>query len=170
VACATHWPAYTKQNLSLWRSSIYQHILIPTDGSALSAKGVEEGVKLARSLGSRVTFLIATTPFSSMGDLGHAFAGAPEAFRRQALEYLNEDALKALAAASSVAEAAGVTAGAIKVESDHPHEVIIDTAKSKGADLILMASHGRSGLKAAFLGSVTQKVVAHSHLPVLICR
>jgi nucleotide-binding universal stress UspA family protein len=170
VVCSTRQLTDAKQDTSWWRSSIYQHILIPTDGSDLSARGVEEGVKLASSLGSRVTFLIAITPFSSLGDLGHAFVGASDAFRRQAIEYLEEDARKALATASSIAAAAGVTADAIKVESDHPNEAIIDTAKSKGADLILMASHGRSGFKAAFLGSVTQKVITHSDLPVLVCR
>lgn len=144
--------------------------MIPTDGSKLSTKAVAEGVKLASALGSRLTFLTVTQPLASLGDHDHAFAGMPETFRRQALEYLEAAAREALAAASSAAKAASVPANILMVESDHPHEAIIAAAKLNGADLILMASHGRSGVKAVLLGSVTQKVLTHTDLPVLVCR
>jgi nucleotide-binding universal stress UspA family protein len=149
---------------------MYRHILIPTDGSDLSVKAVQHGVKLARVLGSRVTFFSSTKPLSSLGDLEHAFGGTSESFKKQALEYLQSGAREALRAASEVATAADVTAEGLTVESEHPYEAIIDAAKSRDADLIVMASHGRSGVKAALLGSVTQKVLAHTDLPVLVCR
>jgi nucleotide-binding universal stress UspA family protein len=72
--------------------------------------------------------------------------------------------------AFSVAKAAGVVTDTVWVESTYPYEAIINTAKTKGADLIVMASHGRSGVKAALLGSVTQKVLSHTQLPVLVVR
>ena len=53
---------------------------------------------------------------------------------------------------------------------DHPYEAIVDTAKGKGCDLIVMASHGRNGIAAIMLGSVTAKVLAHTTIPVLVCR
>ena len=149
---------------------IYRHILIPTDGSKLSGKAVEEGLRLASALGSSVTFFIAAAPFASIGDLDHAFAGAPEAVRQQARNYLETEAREALRSAASVAAARGVSADSLIVESDQLHEAIIAAAKAKGADLIVMASHGRHGAKAILLGSVAHKVLTHTNLPVLICR
>lgn len=151
-------------------AAIYKKILIPIDGSKLSAKAVQEGVNLANTLGSSVTFLIATKPFSSLGDLDHAFGGSSDSFKRQAIEYLEAGAREALRSASEVARAANVHADTLTVEIDQPHVAIIDAATSTGADLILMASHGRSGVKAALLGSVTHKVLTHTSLPVLVCR
>jgi nucleotide-binding universal stress UspA family protein len=149
---------------------MYQHILVPTDGSKLSANAVAEGIRLARALGAHLTFLTVITPFASLGELDHAFGGMPDSFRRQGLAFLEGEAREALATALSSAKSAGVAAETLFVESGHPHEAIIAAAKSKGADLILMASHGRSGVKAVLLGSVTQKVLAHTQLPVLVCR
>jgi nucleotide-binding universal stress UspA family protein len=149
---------------------MYQHILVPTDGSTLANKAVAEGVKLANALGSQLTFLTVFVTFASLADHDHAFAGVPETVRRQALAYLEAEGREALATASAHAKSAGIVADTLWVESDHPYEAIIDAAKSKGADLILMASHGRSGAKAVLLGSVTQKVLSHTQLPVLVCR
>ena len=129
-----------------------------------------EAVKLAGPLGSRLTFLTVMVPYASLGDLGHAFATMPETIRRQTIEFLRADSREALANASSAAKIAGRSADTILVESDHPHEAIIAAATSMSADLIVMASHGKSGAKALLLGSVTQKVLAHTHLPVLVCR
>ena len=56
------------------------------------------------------------------------------------------------------------------VKSFSPHEAIIDAAKDKGCDLIVMASHGRRGLNAVLLGSETQKVLTHSSIPVMVYR
>jgi nucleotide-binding universal stress UspA family protein len=75
-----------------------------------------------------------------------------------------------LGAAESVADSAGAIAEAVWVENIFPYEAIIATAKAKNADLIVMASHGRSGVKAALLGSVTQKVLSHTQIPVLVVR
>ena len=58
----------------------------------------------------------------------------------------------------------------LQVEHDRPYETIIAVAKDRGCDLIVMASHGRSGLAAVLLGSVTTKVLTHTATPVLVCR
>ncbi len=149
---------------------MYRHILVPTDGSDLSMKAVVEGVKLAGALGSHLTFLTVEIPFASLGDYGHAFAGLPEEVRSQALTYLRSEARAALERATSTAKSAAVASDTKIVESDHPYQAILATAKLIGADLILMASHGRSGVNALLLGSVTQKILAHTDLPVLVCR
>jgi nucleotide-binding universal stress UspA family protein len=146
------------------------HILVATDGSELADEAVTQGVRLAADLHAQVTFLTVTSPFASLGDHGAAFAQLPEDVRSQALSYLDADANHTLSAALSTAQAGGVRADIVKVESRHPHEAIVATAESKKADLIVMASHGRSGIKSLLLGSVTEKVITHSHLPVLVCR
>jgi nucleotide-binding universal stress UspA family protein len=150
--------------------AVLKHIVIATDGSELAGKAVAEGIQLAGSLGAHITFLTVTSPLASLGDQDAAFAQLPEAVRHQALVYLASDADRTLSAALSAAKTAGVSADSMRIESRQPHEAIIAAARSKGADLILMASHGRSGIKAVLLGSVTQKVLTHSDLPVLVYR
>jgi nucleotide-binding universal stress UspA family protein len=149
---------------------MYRHILVPTDGSKLAGKAVAEAVKLASALGSRLTFLTVLVPLNTLGDYEHAFSGAPEKVRHAAIEFLEADSKTALNAALSIAKSAGLAADTAWVEGHYPHEAIIEAAKSNGADLIVMASHGRSGSKAVLLGSVTQKVLSHTQLPVLVVR
>ena len=74
---------------------------------------------------------------------------------------------------SGVAEAArlaGVACETVQIEEDHPYEAIINAAQQRGCDLIVMASHGRSGIAAIVLGSVTTKVLTHTKIPVLVCH
>jgi nucleotide-binding universal stress UspA family protein len=71
---------------------------------------------------------------------------------------------------TDAANAAGVACETVQVEHDHPYQAIIATAKDKGCDIIVMASHGRSGLSAILLGSVTNKVLTHTNIPVLVCH
>ena len=149
---------------------MYQHILVPTDGSELANKAVTEGTKLANALGSRLTILAVLVTIHVFPDYGPEGEEAAERARREAQTFLEVEGKSRLDAALSVAKAAGVVADALWVDSPHPYEAIIDTAKTKGADLIVMASHGRSGVKAALLGSVTQKVLSHTQLPVLVVR
>ena len=75
-----------------------------------------------------------------------------------------------LSSISVTANSAGVPCETLHVEHEHPYQAIIDTAASKGCDLILMASHGRRGIAAVVLGSETVKVLTHSKIPVLVYR
>jgi nucleotide-binding universal stress UspA family protein len=75
-----------------------------------------------------------------------------------------------LGAVADAAKAMGVTCETVHVERQRPYEGIIDTAKAKNCDLIVMASHGRRGMSAVVLGSETVKVLTHSKIPVLVCR
>jgi nucleotide-binding universal stress UspA family protein len=145
------------------------HILIATDGSELASKAVTEGISLASALGGHITFLTVTAPLASLGDQSNTFAGVPESVRRDALAYLAGDADRTLSGARAAANCAGIRADVLKVENSQPHEAIIAAAKTTGADLIVIASHGRSGIKAVLLGSVAQKVLTYSDLPVLVC-
>jgi nucleotide-binding universal stress UspA family protein len=75
-----------------------------------------------------------------------------------------------LGAVAQTAQAAGVACEMVQVEHEHPYQAIIDTAESKGCDLIVMASHGRRGISALVLGSETVKVLTHCKIPVLVHR
>jgi len=140
---------------------MHRHILIPTDGSALSQAAVEYGIALAKSVGAKVTVLTVSTPF-------HIFAVEPEMVTDTAEQYAKQAAAyakKYLDTAKEVALAAGVSCETVHVEHDHPYLAIIETAAKKSCDLIVMASHGRRGISAVVLGSETSKVLTHSSIP-----
>ena len=75
-----------------------------------------------------------------------------------------------LGSVSAAADSAGVSCETLHVEHEHPYQAIIDTAASKGCDLMVMASHGRRGVAAVVLGSETVKVLTRSKIPVLVYR
>lgn len=145
---------------------MYSNILIPTDGSELAMKAVSHGVQLAKAIGAKVTILTVTLPFHVFSAEAAMIEDTPDDYTMR----IAEQAQKTLIAASGVAKAAGVPCEALAVEDDRPYEAIIDTAASKGADLIIMASHGRKGISALILGSETAKVLTHCKVPVLVHR
>jgi nucleotide-binding universal stress UspA family protein len=145
---------------------MYKHILVPTDGSALSAKAIEQAMGLAKSLGAKVTGMTVSIPF-------HVFALDPLMLSDTAEQYkkdCGDRAEKFLDAVTVAAKSAGVQCEVAQVTADHPYEGIIDTATLKGCDLICMASHGRKGVAGLVLGSETHKVLIHSKIPVLVFR
>jgi nucleotide-binding universal stress UspA family protein len=83
---------------------------------------------------------------------------------------MQEHADKTLGAVVHAAQEAGVACETAQVEHEHPYQAIIDTAESKGCDLIVMASRGRHGIAAVVLGGKTLKVLTHSKIPVMVHR
>ncbi len=149
-----------------WGALMYKHILIPTDGSGLSEKAIAHGLKLARSVRAKVTFITVTEPF-------HTFVFSPEQITETPAEYrthMREQAARFLAEAGRLAEAEGIAHDTVQIEEQHPYQAIIDTATGHECDLIVMSSHGRSGVSAMLLGSETLKVLTHTTIPVLVCR
>lgn len=145
---------------------MFTHILLPTDGSSLSEQAVARGVELARRLGARLTALcVVPTPQMIVYD-----ADLPAEAREKAAAVARDHAARHLARAAAAAQAAGVPLETVTETSDHPYEAIIAVAQRRGCDLIMMASHGRRGVKALLLGSETQKVLTHSRIPVLVFR
>ena len=145
---------------------MYRHILIPTDGSRLSERAVKQGIELAKSLNAKVSGLTVSAPFHTFALDPMMVSDTPDTYKTDC-EALAE---KVLGVVTRAAAAAGVPCAVEHVIADHPYEAIIDTAKNKGCDLILMASHGRKGMSAVVLGSETVKVLTHSKTPVLVCR
>jgi len=145
---------------------MYQHILIPTDGSELSQQAIEHGVALAKSVNAKVTVMTVTAPFQLFAIEPGIVTDTPEQYEKRAAALAAKD----LNAAMEVAKAAGISCDIIRVEHEHPYRAIIDTAAQKSCDLIVMASHGRRGISAVVLGSETVKVLTHSAVPVLVVR
>jgi nucleotide-binding universal stress UspA family protein len=145
---------------------MYANILIPTDGSELASKAVQHGIALAKRIGAKVTVFMVLPPFRTFTTDTQMIEDTPAQYKAR----MHEHAGKTLGAAAAAAQAAGVACETVQVEHEHPYQAIIDTAKSKNCDLIVMASHGRHGISAIVLGSETVKVLTHCKIPVLVHR
>jgi nucleotide-binding universal stress UspA family protein len=147
-------------------ANMFKQILLPTDGSELSERAVLAGISFAKELGGEVVGLTVRPEF-------HTFTYKTEMLEETEDEYLTgaeRQAEKTLSFVSDAARSAGVPCQVVSVVSDDPYEAILQTAKERNCDLIIMASHGRRGFKGLLLGSETQKVLIHSDIPVLVYR
>jgi nucleotide-binding universal stress UspA family protein len=148
---------------------MYKSILIPTDGSELAMKAVEHGLALGKAVNAPVTFVTATADWSAtqMSELVERGVAEPvQHYEKKAAAWAG----KVLAECEDRARRAGVNCTTIHAQDKAAADAIIETAKAKGCDLIVMSSHGRGGVGRMLLGSVANKVLTYSTLPVLICR
>jgi len=146
-----------------------KQVLVPTDGSELADKAAAQAIEIARVLKAKVTAFHAYPEYHAV--LLYEYVGPVNAMsRRDYVAAAKATAEGYLAKVVKAARAAGLEADGAAVASDYPHEAIIRTAKKKKCDLIIMASHGRRGVSGLLLGSVTQKVLTHSKIPVLVVR
>lgn len=155
---------------STMESTMYKHILIPTDGSELAQKGVEQGLGLAKALGVRITAVIATDAYPMAGlaigagwvptaEEMHSFDAAQKQFADQIFSKIIESA-----------GARGVAVETIQVPNSRAASAILQVATDRACDLIVMASHGRRGVGRLLLGSQTAEVLAHSPVSVLVVK
>jgi len=147
---------------------MYQHILIPTDGSKLSERAATAAVKLAAALGARVTALFVAPPATPV--VYERFLPVKYMTPDEHAAMIERAAERYLGVIRKAAAAAGVSCDGISLTSDFPADAILQTARGRKCDLIVMASHGRRGAAAVLLGSETQKVLTHSKVPVLVHR
>ncbi len=148
---------------------MYMHILIAIDGSELADKGLVQGLALAASLKSQVTVVTVSEPMSSGYDDIYGWSGA-QGVTTDYKQAMQERADKILKAAEAKAAAAGVAATGLHLAGRYAADGIIETARTKGCDLIVMASHGRRGLGRLLIGSQTTEVLTHTEVPVLVIR
>ncbi len=147
---------------------MYKKILVATDGSPLSKKAVAAAVGLAASLGAQLVAL-KVTPRYPMSYFEGAVTIAPAEISRIETQWTQE----AQAAVDTVCAAAlkkGVEAKGVIVKSDLVAESVLAAAKKHQCGLIVMASHGRKGIKRILMGSETHHVLTHSSIPVLVLR
>ena len=147
---------------------MYSRILIATDGSALSKVAVEHGLALAALTGATVVALKVVPRYPRSYFEGGMAVEVADVKRIEG--QWNEAAQAVVDAIKAQGGAEGVTVKAIVAKSDLVAEAVISAAKKHKCDLIVMASHGRKGLKRLLLGSETQHVLTHSHVPVLVLR
>jgi nucleotide-binding universal stress UspA family protein len=148
---------------------MYKNILIATDGSEFANAAVTHGLELAKSVGASATLVTITELWSALEMAQKAKVGSvhpTEDYEATA----TETAKKILEGAEKIAIDHGVICETIHIKDKHPAEGIIETAQSKGSDLIVMASHGRRGIQKILLGSVANEVLTHSKIPVLIIK
>jgi len=143
---------------------MYANILLSTDGSDLARKGVKHGIALAKALNAKVTVITVTEPLPV--DASGWIPSPEEVDRFDAA--CKRNAGKVLDEARAMAAQIGISAELLHVPNAPPATAIIETAKSRGCDLIVMASHGRRGLRKLFLGSQTSEVLADGSVPVLV--
>jgi nucleotide-binding universal stress UspA family protein len=147
---------------------MFKHILIPTDGSDTALKAVKAGVALAAEIGAKVTGYCAQEPVPTHihGEGYIADKAMVAQFEQRAAEF----ARKSVKAVEDATKAAGVSYTALVTKSAVPYRGIVEAAEKAGCDAIFMASHGHRGLERLLLGSVTQEVLTHSKIPVLVFR
>jgi nucleotide-binding universal stress UspA family protein len=158
---------------------VYANILLSTDGSDVARKGVKHGIALGKALNAKVTVITVTEPLPVDYGSGHAsgwISGHASGWIPSQEEFDRFDAAckeragKVLDEARAMAEQIGISAELLHVPNAHPATAIIETAKSRGCDLIVMASHGRRGFRKLLLGSQTSEVLTDGSVPVLVVR
>ena len=144
---------------------VYKHLLIATDGSELARKAVDQGFDLAKALNAKTTVIYVTPRWTA------TFGEEALAFPADNYDKIvAEEAAKILSSVRDVAKTAAITCDTLHVKDRFPAEGIIETANARRCDLIVMASHGRRGLRRLILGSQANEVVTRSTIPVLVCR
>jgi nucleotide-binding universal stress UspA family protein len=158
---------------------MFTNILLPTDGLKICDDALSAGIELAKALNAKVTGVHVTRKLTPQQILEayhpEILWGPLEAEKAQeAMAHLEElhkaSADKYLTMIQTRAEAAGVDCEVVYLTGESPLDGIMKTAKEKGCDLIYIASHSRSGIAGALLGTVTSKVLSHSTIPVLVHR
>jgi len=147
---------------------MYQRILIATDGSPLSDQAVESGLSLA-ALCNASAVVVKVVPLYTRSFLEGGDYTSLEDVKRIEDQWVH-GAQQSLDDIQALGAARGVTVTTSVMKSDLIAETLIDVAKEHGCDLIVMASHGRKGLKRLLLGSETQHVLTHTTVPVLVLR
>lgn len=145
---------------------MFKKILVPTDGSALSDKAADAAIALARQLDGKIVALAVAEPYPFPPISDSPYTGGSEAYEHRAIELAREHAQRIAQAAA----AAQVPCEPVVLSGLNPYEEIIAAVDKFGCDAIFMATHGRKGLNKLFAGSETQKVMAHSTVPVTVIR
>ena len=148
---------------------MYTNILLSADGSDVAKKGVEHGLALAKALNAKVTIITVTEPLLPDYGGGHTGGWIPTQEAIDSYDAANKErARRVLEEVRSMVEKIGISAEFVHVPNAHPATAIVETAKSRGCDLIVMSSHGRRGLRKLLLGSQTSEVVVNGSVPVLV--
>jgi len=150
---------------------MYKHIAIAIDGGEISARAVASGAQLAKSLGAKVSLIWVAEPYAPQVLAVTPYPFVPVLSSQEFEQQVGAIAARVFADATAVARANGAAeVHCERATAMQTYKGILEAAARIGADLLVMASHGRRGISALVLGSETQKVLTHSTLPVLVVR
>ena len=147
---------------------MYKRILVATDGSTLSKKAITSAIDLAALSGAELIAVKVTPRYPQSYFEGSLPLSQTEVNKIE--KQWADGAQKTVDAVAKTAKSKGVSAKAVVIKSDIVSDAVIAAAKKHKADLIVMASHGRRGIKRLLLGSETQQVLTHANIPVLVLR
>lgn len=147
---------------------MYKRILVATDGSTLSKKAVRSATDLAATMGAELVALY-VVPRYPVSYFEGGITISPQDVARTEKQWADKGQA-VVDAVQLTAQGQGIKAKAVIARSDLVAESIISTVKKYKCDLVVMASHGRKGIKRVLLGSETQHVLTHSSVPVLVLR
>ena len=147
---------------------MFKHILVPIDGSKLSFKALDMAAQLAADSSAKVSALYVSPSYPTMIG-GDGYMVAPVMPKEWDVS-IDKLVARVRDQVEKRAKAKSISVQFLSVTVDQPYVGIIDVAKRKKCDVIVMSSHGRKGLSALLLGSETTKVLTHCKLPVLVCR
>lgn len=156
---------------------MYQHILIATDGSDLSQKSIEYGLRLSKLKECKVT-IITVTKHQTLSDTNDLYGIPIIGFTKEAIQNEQSDdlsdiddlATQILSRAQACADDVGVAVTTTHETGASVPAVITDAANALGCDLIIMGSHGRTGIKKLILGSQANETLQLSKVPVLVVK
>ncbi|ELY74469.1 universal stress protein [Natrinema pallidum] len=146
---------------------MYERILVPTDGSNVAEAAVEQAIDIATKYDAEIHALFVADTDAIAYGLGAEQVDRIRQGQFEGMTELREDAEEATGYVTNAAEAAGLTATE-RHAGGQPHRMIADYAADNDIDLIVIGSHGRSGVRRALLGSVTERVLRSTHVPVLV--
>jgi len=155
------------EELATPERDMFKKILIPTDGSQISDKAAKAGVALARALGAKVVAYYAVEPLPTMYLTNPNFDAETYRLAEKSAQQVGQKYVDKI---GKIAKASGVPFISVATKALSPSEGIIEVAKKQKCDVIIIASHGRSGFSKLLVGSVTQKIVALAHIPVIVYR
>lgn len=145
---------------------MFKKFLVPTDGSSHSIDAATRAIELAAQVDGTLVALAVVEPYPLPPVSESPYAGGSAAYEERARELARTHVEQV----ASMARKAGVRCDTAVVDGLNPHDEIVAAALAQGCDAILMGTHGRKGISKLFAGSVTQKVIAESTLPVMVFR
>ena len=145
--------------------NMFKHLLVPVDGSDVSKKSLKKVAELAKVDKAAVTLVYVSDPLPPMvysdSSMGY---GISQKDHKKVCEAYAKDVFKK----ASLLLGATVKVSVLHVSNSNLSEGILDAAKKSKSDVIVMASHKRTGIKSLLLGSETHELIVHSKIPVLV--
>jgi len=150
---------------------MFKHILVASDGSELAQSALTKAVALAKALNAELSVVWVAEPYAPQILAGTPYPFVPVMSSAEFEQQCQDIATRLFADCRAIAAKAGMAEiHTLRETALQPYLGILAAAKNHACDLLVMASHGRRGISALVLGSETQKILAHTQLPVLVVR